>query len=85
MELREEVIALKEENLQLRSENLELKKQIDVLSKGEPCPRCRKPTWTVEDSKPHPQFGTLGAIERTYKCSECGLTEKRTITAAEES
>lgn len=76
MELREEVINLKEENIQLRAENSELKSQIDEYSNGESCPRCRKRSWVFIDSKPHPTFGDLGCLERTYKCSACGFSEK---------
>lgn len=79
MELREDVIALREENVELKSDNLELKQQIEEFSKGEPCPKCRKATWQLIDSKPHPMLGAAGAIERTYECSECGFSEKRTI------
>lgn len=76
VELREEVMALKEENIRLRDENLQLKRQIDSYAKGEKCPKCLKPAWKVESSKPNNTgLGQLGAIDRTYKCSECGFTE----------
>jgi regulator of replication initiation timing len=76
VELKEEVINLKDENVQLRSDNLELKSQIDELSNGEPCPKCRKAGWEFIESKPHPIFGGLGCLERTFKCSACGFSEK---------
>ena len=85
MELREAVIALKEENLRLRSDNMELKQQVVELSKGELCPKCRRSSWNLVDSIPHPQFGTLGVIQRTYKCSDCGFSEDRTLKGTEES
>lgn len=76
IELREEVVSLKEENVQLRSDNLELKRKVDELSEGEKCPKCRAVGWGVVDSKPHPAFGEMGCIERTYKCTACGFSEK---------
>ena len=75
-QLREEVIALKEDNIQLRTSNLELKEQIDKYSKDAICPKCKKTSWHLEGSKPHPMFGDAGVIERTYICSECGHSEK---------
>ena len=75
VELRETVISLQEENINLKRENLALKQQIEVLEKGERCPMCRKPTWNLIKSKPHPTFGDMGTLERTYKCSECGHSE----------
>lgn len=83
VELREEVIGLKEENITLRDENLRLRQQVEGYTKGNPCPKCNKAGWKVESSQPHPKFGRLGAIERTYSCSECGFTEKHTLTATE--
>jgi regulator of replication initiation timing len=80
VELREEVMALKEENIRLRDENLKLKQELDLYTKGDICPRCKKPTWKLESSKPHETFGNLGVIARVYKCSDCGLTEEYTIT-----
>ena len=83
VELREEVVGLKEENIQLREENIILKQKVEVYLKGDLCPKCRKPGWKIESSKPHPQFGEVGGIERTYKCSECGFSEKYTVTSKE--
>jgi regulator of replication initiation timing len=80
VELREEVMALKEENIQLRDENLQLKQELDRYTKGDVCPRCKKPTWKLESSQPHSTFGNLGVIARVYKCSDCGLSEEYTIT-----
>ena len=81
VELREEVIALKEENVQLRDENLQLKQDLAGYSKGAKCPKCLKPAWKVESSKPSKTgLGRLGVIDRTYKCSECGFTETHTET-----
>lgn len=76
MELREQVISLKEENIQLRDDKLSLQQEMALLTKGERCPKCRKGTWEFIDSKPHPTFGELGGLERTYKCSACGFSEK---------
>ena len=84
MDLREDVIALKEENQELRSDNLKLKQQIKKFSKGEQCPKCRKATWELIASKPHPILKDLGMLERTYECSECGFSEKRRAKGVEE-
>jgi len=80
IELREEVMALKEENIQLRDENLQLKQRLDSCTKGDICPKCRKPTWQLEESKPHPIMKDVGVILRTYKCSDCGFTEDYNIS-----
>lgn len=63
-------------------ENVKLKTRIRELenSEGDPCPKCRKRTWELESSRPDPQFGDLGGIRRTYKCSDCGFTEQKLIT-----
>jgi len=77
IELEEKVISLQEENLQLRRENLTLKHQVELLEMGERCPKCRKGIWNLIESKPHPIFGKMGALERKYQCSECGFTENQ--------
>ena len=78
--LREEVVGLKEENVQLREENIALRQELEKYTKGNTCPKCGKAAWKLESSKPHSQLGDLGVIERTYKCSECGFSEKHTHT-----
>lgn len=80
VKLREEVVGLKEENIRLREENVALKQEIERYTKGDICPKCGKAAWKLESSKPHPRLGRLGVIERTYKCSECGFSEKHTLT-----
>ncbi len=80
VELREEVIALKEENVQLREENLQLKQQLNGYAKGNLCPKCKKDTWQLEESKPHPIMQDMGIILRTYKCSQCGFSEEYDYT-----
>jgi regulator of replication initiation timing len=77
IELKETVISLQEENFRLRGENLSLRQQLELSEKGERCPKCRKGTWNLVESKPHPLFGLAGGLERTYKCSECGFTENQ--------
>lgn len=82
MELRQEALTIQEDNIHLRNRVLELEARIKELESldGEPCPRCRKRTWVVESSKPDPKVGHLGGIRRTYKCTECGLTESTIVT-----
>jgi len=61
-------------------ENIALKEQAKALAAdGDPCPRCRKRTWSVESSEPDKTFGPLGGIRRTYRCSECGFVEKKLV------
>jgi len=76
IELEEIVISLQEENLKLRKENLSLMQQLELSEKGERCPKCKKGTWNLVGSEPHSIFGDMGVLERTFKCSECGHTEK---------
>ncbi len=80
MKLREEVMALKEENVRLRDDNLQLKQQLDSYSEVDLCPKCKKATWHLEESKPHPIMKDLGVILRTYKCSDCGFNEDYNIS-----
>ena len=82
MELRQAAIEIQEENIKLRNQVMELEARVRELESfdGDPCPRCRKPTWVVESSESDPTFGDLGGIRRTYKCKECGLTESTIVT-----
>jgi len=82
MELREAALALQEENISLKSQVMELQGKVRKLEsfEGEPCPKCRKPAWVVESSKPDLQFGDLGGIRREYRCTECGFTESQLVT-----
>ena len=77
VELRELVVALKEENVQLKEALQELRQKHDRLTKADLCPKCKKPAWSLESSKPHPLMGELGVLEKTYKCTECGYSETR--------
>ncbi|MEX2409924.1 MAG: hypothetical protein WD607_00905 [Candidatus Paceibacterota bacterium] len=83
MQLREAAIQLQEENINLKNKILELQEKVRKLESfdGEPCPKCRRPAWIVESSKPDPKFGALGSIRREYRCTECGFTESKLITA----
>ena len=82
MELREAAVELQEENIELRNTVLDLQERVRKLEsfEGEPCPRCRRPAWIVESSKPDAQFGRLGAVRREYRCTECGFTESGLVT-----
>lgn len=82
MELRQSAMDAQEENIGLRQRVIDLEERVRELegSDGEPCPRCGKRTWIVEDSKPDRQFGRLGGIRRKYRCTECDLTESVLIT-----
>ena len=42
------------------------------------CPKCKKKTFELISSAPHPIMGEMGVLERTYKCSSCGFEEKKT-------
>lgn len=78
VELREQVVALKEENVRLKEEQGRLQQELECLTKGDLCPKCKKPAWKLEGSRPHPTFRRLGVLEKTFKCAECGYTESRT-------
>ena len=75
------VSALVVENAALAEENTTLKQRIRELEglDGEKCPKCRRMGWRIVDSKPDPTFGDLGGTRRTYKCSECGLSESKLV------
>ncbi|WP_445947146.1 hypothetical protein [Shewanella sp.] len=83
MELRESALELQEENINLKNKILELQQKVRKLEsfEGEACPKCRKPAWVVESSKPDREFGDLGGIRREYKCTDCGFTESQLITS----
>jgi hypothetical protein len=82
MELRQAAMDAQEDNIALRNRIIQLEQKIRDLENldGDPCPRCRKRTWIVEDSVPDPTFGELGGIRRTYRCTECDLTESTVVT-----
>lgn len=63
-------------------ENARLKEQVRTLEavEAEPCPKCRKRTWELERSQPHPHLGQLGVVMRFYKCTSCGHAEQSTVT-----
>jgi hypothetical protein len=67
---------------ELVSQNAELKYQLQNIdaSPADPCPRCRKRTYTVSKSEPDKEFGALGGLRRTYVCSVCGFTESKIET-----
>jgi hypothetical protein len=65
-------------------ENIKLREQIRELEnvEGDPCPRCRKRTWELKTSTPHPDMAEMGVIIRGYECSSCGLSESKLVTPA---
>jgi hypothetical protein len=65
----------------LLEENDDLKRKIRKLesSENDPCPRCKKRTWAVEDIVPDEIYGMMGATRHNYRCSECGLTESKLV------
>ncbi len=77
VQLRKEVLELKEENLHLREECSQAKQELEKYTKGDLCPKCRKPAWSLQSSRPHPTFRRLGVLEKTFKCSECDYSEAR--------
>ena len=83
MELKETMISLQEENVKLKGENLSLRQQLEMSERGERCPKCKKGTWNLIASNPHPILEDMGVLERTYKCSECGFTENRAFSPHE--
>jgi hypothetical protein len=76
--------------LELRDENARLKDMLRerdakiaqlTSAQGERCPSCGKATFLVKSSKPHPQFGTVGGLNRVYRCADagCGYEETKLI------
>ena len=65
----------------LINENTDLKEKIHSLtsSTGETCPKCKQRTFELISSKPHPEFGDLGAKQREYKCSSCNFEESKFV------
>jgi regulator of replication initiation timing len=65
----------------LIEENTNLKVELNALknAEGDPCPRCHKRGWHLEDSKPDKLFGDLGGMRRIYRCSFCGFKEEQLI------
>ena len=82
MELRQAMMDSQEENIRLRSEIQGLKEQLNAASQPTlpPCPKCGKRSYAVEESKPHPHFGHMGALSRTHLCKSCGFTETILVT-----
>lgn len=66
---------------EVTTENVGLRASVRALESvdGDPCPKCHKRGWNIEKSAPHPVFHDVGGIERTYKCSVCSFTEKKTV------
>jgi predicted RNA-binding Zn-ribbon protein involved in translation (DUF1610 family) len=60
-------------------QNTQLQQRIRELEQGEPCPRCHKGGWQLENSRPDPTFGVVGVASRRYKCSACGFTEEKLV------
>jgi hypothetical protein len=77
-----ELAEIKTQLADLTDENRQLKTKIRELESVEcdPCPKCRKRGWHLEDSHPDPTFGPLGGIRRIYQCSLCGFSESELIT-----
>lgn len=67
----DKIAALEKRLQELEAENRELKK----LVKG--CPRCRSLNWSVESCEPDQYFGDLGGSSITWRCPDCGLTQRK--------
>jgi hypothetical protein len=68
------------------AENAALKEKVMQLERAEtdPCPKCRKRTWGLVESKPSRHMGDMGVVDRTYRCGECGFTETYTGVPGED-
>ena len=67
--------AVLEENVALKAKVRELE-----TSEADPCPKCRRRGWQLEDSRPDTVFGDVGGFRRIYTCSLCGFSEERLET-----
>ena len=72
MELRLQVLEQQEENIALRNDNLELRKELEKYTKGDICPKCKQPAWTLESSTAKPGAKLL----RVFRCLQCGFSEQ---------
>ena len=52
-----------------------LQDKITAHASGAACPKCNEGRIKLTGSRPHPTFGDLGVLERTYECDQCGFTE----------
>lgn len=77
-----ELAEIKTQLADVTTENTQLKARIRELesAEGEPCPKCRKRGWHVENSQRDPTFGDVGGIRRNYKCSFCDYAESILVT-----
>ena len=46
---------------------------------GDVCPKCRRPSFELMDTKPNLFFGDPGLADRVYRCRGCGFQEMRTV------
>jgi len=57
----------------------ELEKRLEALENQDTtldiCPKCKQATFELISSTPHPIFGDVGTILRTYKCNSCNFSE----------
>jgi hypothetical protein len=56
-----------------------LERALNETPPADACPKCRKRTYELASSRPHPMGGIVGKVERTYKCSACGFTENKLV------
>jgi len=58
----------------------ELEKRLEALERPDNsfdmCPKCKKATYELISSVPHPLFGDVGSKLRTYKCKKCDFSEE---------
>ncbi len=59
------------------NENTQLKSNARALESPSfaPGPKCGRKSWKVVATRPDNDFGAMGVSVRSYKCSECGLSE----------
>ncbi len=60
-------------------ENDELKRKLRAIDNSDfdPCPRCKQPTFRLEESKPDPTFGEIGGRVHSFRCSNCDYTDQK--------
>jgi hypothetical protein len=77
-----ELANVKQSLAELIQENTDLREQLRAAEsvEGDPCPRCRKRTWTLASSKPSRHMGDMGVLDRTWTCSSCNFSETYTVT-----
>ena len=83
--LTEQIAVLTDENTKLKLENNQLRIQVQnlhpITKPADTCPYCRRAAGEIVRMKPHPELAEHGVKIADYKCSHCGNTYDKQVTA----